>query len=177
MNSPILAATSSGLSQSDMMDLAVISTLEIGIVVNLSETPWTTALVALAVPVVFSLLALPRALVDRHCGPASHWLVAIHDTSVDCFVCVLQVTVTLRKKVVSMKMLPSYCILPNVHIYLYRVYSYMCVYAYRNIFICIIYDIYILVCYMHYVYVYILHMYINSTFGQIFLKDLASTGK
>ena len=154
MNSPILAATSSGLSQSDMMDLAVISTLEIGIVVNLSETPWTTALVALAVPVVFSLLALPRALVDRHCGPASHWLVAIHDTSVDCFVCVLQVTVTLRKKVVSMKMLPSYCILPNVHIYFYRVYLYMCVYehAYRNIYIiCIIYDIYILVCYMHYV--------------------------
>ena len=139
MNSPILAAASSGLSQSDMMDLAVISTLEIGIVVNSSETPWTTALVALAIPVVFSLLALPPALVDRHCGPASHWLVAIHDALVDCFVCVLQVTVTLRKKVVSMKMLPSYCILPHVHIYVYRVYSYMCVYehAYRNIYICI----------------------------------------
>ena len=133
MNSTILAATSSGLSESDMMDLAVISTFEIGIVVNPSETPWTTALVALAVPIVFSLLALPSALVDRHCGPASHWLVAIHDASVDCFVCVFQMTITPKKKSSKSEDATRHaCIHPHVcvcvRVFVHYKYMIICVY-------------------------------------------------
>ena len=48
MDSPFLAAASSGLSQSDKTELTVISTLEFGKERNLSETPRTTALGTLA---------------------------------------------------------------------------------------------------------------------------------